>query len=797
MSIDVASLRLSTDITQVVGSRVQLTQRGSEFVGLCPFHDDKNPSFYVVPDKGFCHCFGCGWSGDSIEFLRDHDGLDFKSACELLDTEKWNALPMKVGLGKRPKPKSPWVSVKPPLDNQSPLSFKHRTLGEPVATWCYRDSDGSTLGYDARYELSDQGKITKSILTWSYGHDADVDITLNPCVWTSRRFNKPYPLYGLDKLALKPTAQVIVVSGCKTADAAQILFPASISVTWPGGDQAIKHVDWKPIDGREVILIPDADKSCRDAFAYLCGVLLQSNCKLKYIDPESDRPSGWDLADALADNWTQKLALDWARKLVKPILCDPIKPTARPNLTVVEMQFPEDREDIPPTFSDDALAASFARRHERHLRYVQNWGKWVDWDGVLWRGDETLKTLHLVRLMCREAVNWDHGVLLSEAGKRCVASAKTITAVERISKSAREFAATAEIWDANPWILSTPQGIIELKTGEMRPARAEDFCTRSTAISPEGQCPLWIDFVNHVTGGDADLYGYLQRFAGYSLTGVTSEHALAFFYGTGANGKSVFLDTLRAIMGAYGTVAPMEMFQESKNDRHSTEVADLIGRRLVTSQETNEGRRWDEAKIKEMTAAKDIKARFMRQDFFTFNPQFKLMFAGNHKPMLRTVDESIRRRVHIVPFLVTISPEKRDIHLYDKLKIEWPGILQWMVEGCLQWQSTGLNPSSSIIGATAEYLQGEDTFIQWIDECCNIKPSAATTVALLYKSWCEWSEKCGESSGSQRKFSQKMLAHGYSQSRTSSSRRFDGIELRHSQPPSSERQECYNERGMS
>jgi putative DNA primase/helicase len=184
--------------------------------------------------------------------------------------------------------------------------------------------------------------------------------------------------------------------------------------------------------------------------------------------------------------------------------------------------------------------------------------------------------------------------------------------------------------------------------------------------------------------------GYLQRMAGYCLTGLTTEHALLFLYGTGGNGKSVFVNTLFTIMGDYAANAPMETFMESRNDRHPTDLAGLMGSRLVTATETEQGRRWNESKIKEITGGDRVSARFMRQDFFTYVPAYKIVISGNHKPAIRNIDEAIKRRMHLIPFTLTIPPEKRDHMLQSKLLKERDGILAWAVQGCLMWQCEGL-----------------------------------------------------------------------------------------------------------
>lgn len=203
---------------------------------------------------------------------------------------------------------------------------------------------------------------------------------------------------------------------------------------------------------------------------------------------------------------------------------------------------------------------------------------------------------------------------------------------------------------------------------------------------------MFFHFLDRITAGNCDLASFLQRIFGYSLTGLINEHALFFMYGTGANGKSVFISTVAGILNDYARTAPIETFIVSTGEKHPTELAGLQGARLVSAIETEDGRRWAESKIKALTGGDKIAARFMRQDFFEFTPQFKLIVAGNHKPGLRSVDEAVRRRLNLIPFVVTIPENERDKDLGHKLKTEWPRILQWAIEGCLAWQRQGLRP---------------------------------------------------------------------------------------------------------
>jgi len=322
---------------------------------------------------------------------------------------------------------------------------------------------------------------------------------------------------------------------------------------------------------------------------------------------------------------------------------------------------------------------------------------------------------------------------------------------------------------------------IELRTGTIRPPRREDYATKRAAVDPGGDCPLWLAFLDRVTGGDKELQTYLQRVAGYCLTGITTEHVLFFLYGTGANGKGVFLNTLTAIWGDYAVVAPMETFVESNGDRHPTELAHLRGARLVVAQETERGRRWAENKVKALTGGDPITARYMRQDFFTFQPQFKLVIAGKHKPALTSVDEAIRRRIHLVPFTVTIPASDRDPMLQDKLKAEWGGILQWAVKGCLEWQRLGLAPPAAVRDATNEYLADEDSFMRWVEECCVTSKIQWSIGDQLWKSWRAWAERSNEKPGTRKGFAEAMKAGGFEPAKSQMIRGYNGIALRRDQ----------------
>jgi putative DNA primase/helicase len=340
----------------------------------------------------------------------------------------------------------------------------------------------------------------------------------------------------------------------------------------------------------------------------------------------------------------------------------------------------EASETRAPEFSEEALALEFAERHAGRLAWVQAQGRWRRYEGGRWSPDETLRAFDQAREICREAAarcnKLSHATALT--------AAKTVAAVERLARSDQRLAASVDQWDADPWLLNTPDGVVDLKTGRLRPHDPFDYLTKTTSVAPGGECPLWHQVLDRATGGDVDLKRFLHLLFGYALTGDISVQALYFAHGPGANSKSLIINTVSEIFGDYHRTAPIETFTASGVDRHPTELAGLQGARLVTATETEDGRRWAESRIKALTGGERISARFMRQDFFEFTPQFKLLIAGNHKPGLRSVDQAIRRRFRLIPFSVTIPVEERDEQLMAKLRAEHGGILAWMIEGCLR-----------------------------------------------------------------------------------------------------------------
>jgi putative DNA primase/helicase len=431
-------------------------------------------------------------------------------------------------------------------------------------------------------------------------------------------------------------------------------------------------------------------------------------------------------------------------------------------------------DDQLPAFSQEALAMQFADQHAGMLRYVSKQSRWLIYDGMRWLPDEKMRIFTLVRKFCRHvssAVN-------DPNDSKTIAHKNTVASIEYLVRSDERLAATVHEWDTNLWLLNTPGGTIDLKTGKLQPHSADDHITKITKVAPGGECPLWLKFLDRVTAGDRDLQGFLQRMCGYALTGSTKEHALFFLHGGGGNGKGVFLQTVSRLIYEYQCNAPISTFTVSQGDRHPTEIADLCGARLVTVAETEQGRQWSESLIKQLTGGDPMKARFMRQDLFEFTPQLTLVISGNHKPTLNTVDMAIRRRMNLIPFTVTIGPEEKDVDLPDKLEAEWPGILQWMIDGCLAWQQQGLAAPQSVIDATDEYLANEDALATWLHDKCEIKPAFKESSGKLFAEWSEWCSAAGEEAGKQKHFVDQLIGKGFRKQRETKGVMFHGLHLR-------------------
>jgi putative DNA primase/helicase len=303
-------------------------------------------------------------------------------------------------------------------------------------------------------------------------------------------------------------------------------------------------------------------------------------------------------------------------------------------------------------------------------------------------------------------------------------------------------------------------GTIDLHTGELHPHKREDLITKLAPVEydAEAVAPNFEAFLEQVLPSE-ELRRFVQRAIGYSLTGDVSEQVLLFMYGAGANGKSTLINAVLSMLGDYGMQAAPELLT-AKQGTHPTELADLQGARLAASVEVEDGRRLAESLVKQLTGGDRIKARFMRQDFFEFEPTHKVILAANHKPTIRGTDHAIWRRIKLIPFEVTIPKAKQDPRLFAKLRGELPGILAWAVRGCLEWQRDGLGEPEEVRKATEAYRAEMDVLAAYIDERCWLGANAEAQAKPLFDDYRSWCDANGERSESQRRFATRLAERG-------------------------------------
>ena len=608
-------------------------------------------------------------------------------------------------------------------------------------------------------------------------------------------------LFNRFKLIAAPSVAFLM---CSTEDDAayldKILPPSQyIATTWPSNEYA--WCDLGPLLNRTGLLIANSEPDDIIAMHAMAKRLLHIGCKLRWTDT-SRETAGWVAQDAPSDweafkAWAKARTTDYAPpnpSLPASSIPPPKSETESPSLPDgdgpdIPLEAYDGDGEGPPApvpLSEMAFAQHFADRHGQNWRCVRAWGKWFYWDGDAWTEDRKDSRVKPMRDLFLAAQEWPVAKQLNESSRRALLGRKTpIYSALIVAGTDARIAALPEQWDADPWLLGVPGGVIELKTGKMRKARPEDYITKKTAVAPaEGDAPLWRHFLETVTNENGELIEFLQRFVGYSLTGDTREQCFSFLYGTGQNGKGVFITTIAKILGAYAVTADADVFMESDHNRHPTEMARLHGARLVTVDETDNAKRWNEKRIKRLTGGGKIEARFMRQDDFEFVPQFKLILAGNHKPQLRGVGKAIQRRIHLVPFTVTIPDSERDTELPQKLEAEYPQILQWIIEGCMQWQKQGLKPPRQILDATAHYIEAEDTVGEWLEECTQQGPNNSVERPAAYKRYRAWCDGRGERAWSSKAFFGALEEKGYNAKKSGGLYYLHGISLKMVEPPS-------------
>jgi putative DNA primase/helicase len=410
--------------------------------------------------------------------------------------------------------------------------------------------------------------------------------------------------------------------------------------------------------------------------------------------------------------------------------------------------------------------------HGADLRHSPGLG-WMVWDGQRWRRDEDGEAMRrmkrTVRAMWVELSEIDEELWRSFHGfVRSSENERRLIAALRLAESEPGIATAVDAFDADPFLLAVANGTIDLRTGGLRPHRREDLITKSSSVvyKPGARSELWERFLAKVTDGDPELQGFLQRAAGYSLTGDTGEEKLFFAHGPAATGKSTFLEALKAVLGEFATTTDFETFLKRKGDRGiPNDIARLAGTRMVVSIEVDEGKQLAAGLVKTLTGGDTVAARFLRREFFEFKPQFKLWLAANDRPQVSATDSGVWRRIVQIPFTVEIPEGERDPELKRRLTTDpeiQSVILAWAVEGCVAWQQEGLAVPDRVKAYTEEYRQENDPLQDFLDQCCRLDPSARTQRGDLKRGYDQWARANFGPALSDRKFAELLKLRGIS-----------------------------------
>lgn len=619
-----------------------------------------------------------------------------------------------------------------------------------VAAYTYQDASGKPIFEKVRYKPKD----------FRIRHrDAN-----GAEVWKLPPGIEP-PLYRLPDVlaAITDGEPVYYVEGCKDADR---LAAAGLCATtnFEGAAKDTQKPKWRDsytaaLTGADVMLLPDNDEPGKAHMRHIAAALA-GKALVRWLELPG-LPAKGDVSDWLDQGHT----VDELKVLAA---------NARHQDATSGTTAGSDLDTDAYRGTDDANAALFLGLHGQDVRFCPPWDKWLLWTGSHWRMDDRLDIHRLAadvpRLLYRAA-----GEAADSAQRRAIAD--LARKLEGTAKQANMLTAVRHRvvvhhsdLDNGYFLLNASNGTLDLTTGRLREHARADLLTHDTEIlyKPNATAPTWLRFLHDVFAGDADLIRFVQRAMGYSLTGDVREQVLLICHGIGSNGKSVFLNVLRALLRKLALQAAPDLLMADKQRRHPTEQADLFGRRCVVCQETGEGRRFNETLVKQLTGGDAIRARRMHEDFWEFAPTHKLWLSTNHRPEIRGTDYAIWRRIRLIPFNVVFTDDgnpRKDPTMEARLMAELPGILAWAVCGCLDWQKHGLGMAEAVKTATTGYQADMDVLAAWLADCCILGKRYEAKASDLYASYSDWCAASGETAEPQRKWGMRLTERGFTRQR--------------------------------
>ncbi len=657
----------------------------AERKALCPWHEDHTPSLRVNVTKQLWRCDPCNLGGDVFAFVQRHQQCDFRAALFFFAE--------RAGL----------------MNEDEPAS------GHVVETYDYTDETGTVRYQTVRFEPKTfrQRRPTAGGWTW----------TLNgaePLVYRRHR------LAGHER--------IFVCEGEKDCDR---LWSLGLPATCNHGGAG----KWKPTHAeqlraagvRSVDVLPDNDEAGQRHAGQVATACLEAGLDVRVLKLP-DLPLKGDVSDWLEKGRTSDELVSLAEQA----------PPWRPKTPAAGKTNPAEAEPL----TEAGAAERFARLHGNDVRYDHYRSRWLIWQQHRWVPDAdaavTRVALEFARTWQLEATEIADSKQRGDVF-RFANQLERRTSMNNMLALAHDLKPVADAghdWDANPHLLGVPNGVVDLNTGMLRPGSREDRITMSTftAFDPAATCSRWERFALEVFDDDAEMVAFVQRAIGYSLSGVTTEQCLFMLYGTGANGKGTFANTIKWVLGDYAWNMPFATIEMRDRSAIPNDVAALKGRRFVTASETNDGTRINEARVKALTGCDPITARFLHGEFFTFEPVAKFWLSANHKPIVHDDSYGFWRRIRLIPFTQTfgINPA-----LADDLRAEGAGILAWAIRGCLAWREEGLNPPAKVMEATAEYEADSNPLQAFLDEACELADASEVGAADLFAHYRQWADNHG------------------------------------------------------
>ena len=706
---------MNNPIDNVLDKLSNVKQTSGGYTALCPAHDDKQSSLSVSEsDTGavLIHCHaGC-------------DTADVLSAIGLKMTDLYP--PKQMG------------------------STNQTANAKIAATYKYTDADKKLLYEVVRYEPKGfRQRQPNGNGGWN---------------WSMKGVNRVLYQLPIVKEAVKRGQTIFVVEGEKDAGNViqKLKLPATTNV---GGAEKWNASYSKALTGADVIILPDNDEPGRK-HAQIVAQALQGYAKTVKVVELPNLPVKGDVSDWINNGGTRDELLemaedtsDWEPKPVQ------IPKADTHNETPFELRL-----------TDAGNAQAFIKKYGDNLRYDVTAGEWLIWNCKRWEIDELGK----VRQMAENTIRalYDELPKISDMKQaqemlrhiRASLNLSRLDAVLALAGSNPAIAVTNKMLDRNDWLLNCSNGILDLRTGKLKPHDKNALITKLVPVDydADAKCPRFEQFLNEVFGGDRELIQFVQRAIGYTLTGDTSEQCFFMLHGNGSNGKSTLVNIMREILTDYHRKTSTDTILEKQNGGIPNDVARLAGARFVSTVEANPNRKMAEELVKELTGGDAITARFLHHEFFDFVPTFKLWLACNHKPSIDGQDNGIWRRIKLIPFNVQFNsresgkPPYKDSMLADKLRMEYQGILAWMVRGCLDWQSNRLGTCKAVEGATAEYRDDQDILAEFINENCEELEGAQVKSSDLYCAYAQWCARGGmRHPYNQKTFTQRMKERGY------------------------------------